>query len=225
MSERSAARTVLRGTNAEFRGVDIVLKNLLLVAAAASATAVCTAAPAYEAGDWMGRLGAHYVDPRSDNHDIVSVEGATAVTAAMTYFVTPTVGLDLLVALPFEHDIELVSGGGRVGSVQHLPPTLSLAWFPRVSDSWQPYFGAGLNYTLFIEERTRGALSGTRLKLEDSAGLALMTGLMFRLTPEFSLTVDIRHFDIDTEAKLDGASLGDVHIDPWGYGASIAYHF
>jgi outer membrane protein len=37
--------------------------------------------------------------------------------------------------------------------------------------------------------------------------------------------VDVRHMDIDSKAELDGASLGKVHIDPWGYGVAIAYRF
>ena len=36
---------------------------------------------------------------------------------------------------------------------------------------------------------------------------------------------DVRYIDIDTKAKLDGASLGTVEIDPWIFGAHIGYRF
>ncbi len=39
------------------------------------------------------------------------------------------------------------------------------------------------------------------------------------------LNVDVRYIDIDTKAKLDGASLGDVEIDPWLYGLNVGYRF
>ena len=185
----------------------------------------CAAASAYEAGDWTARVGLHYVDPKSDNHEVVGVDGSAGVTASVAYFATPTIAVDLLVALPFEHDITLNSDGSTVGSTQHLPPTLSLMWYPRLSDRWQPFVGAGVNYTLFFEEDTEGALAGSRLKLDESIGAAFAAGLEYTLTPKISLVLDVRYMDIDTEAELDGASLGDVHIDPWAYGASVGYRF
>lgn len=151
-------------------------RHLLSLATGVCATLMCTAATAHEAGDWMGRLGMHYVDPKGDNHEVVRVEGAAAVTAALTYFVTPTVAVDLLVALPFEHDVHLEANGRKVAEVQHLPPTLSLAWFPETSFAVKPFVGAGLNYTTFFEEKTQGALDGSKLHLDDSFGLALMAG-------------------------------------------------
>jgi len=36
----------------------------------------------------------------------------------------------------------------------------------------RPYVGAGLNYTAFYDEETRGALSGSQLTLNESFGLA-----------------------------------------------------
>jgi outer membrane protein len=37
--------------------------------------------------------------------------------------------------------------------------------------------------------------------------------------------VDVRYMWIETKAKLDGASLGDVKIDPWVIGANLGYRF
>lgn len=195
------------------------------VAAGVCATLLRATAVAHEAGDWVGRLGVHYVDPKSDNHDVVSVEGAAGVTGAVMYFVTPTIAVDLLVALPFEHDIELEGTGDKVAETRHLPPTLSLAWFPGVSGPVRPFVGAGVNYTIFFEEKTQGALDGAKLKLDDSVGLAFMGGFEWQLTEDLSLVVDVRHMDIDSKAKLDGDPLGKVHIDPWAYGMAVAYRF
>ena len=200
-------------------------RSLMSLVTGICATLLCTAASAREAGDWIGRLGVHYVDPKSDNHEVVSVEGAVSVTGGLTYFATPTLAIDLLVAVPFEHDIELEADGRKVGSTQHLPPTLSLAWFPETSMPIKPFVGVGLNYTLFFEEDTKGALAGSKLELDESFGPAFMAGILYEFTPGLSLMVDVRHFDIDTEAHLDGTSLGDVHIDPWAFGASVAYEF
>lgn len=191
-----------------------------LVAALASPVAT-----AYEAGDWDARLSVHRLVPKDKNHEVVSVENSTGVTGSVAYFMTPTLAADLLVAVPFEHDVSLNDGGSDVASTRHLPPTLSLMWYPEVSDRFHPFLGAGINYTMFFDEKTRGALDGTKLKLDDSVGVAFAAGVDINLPEPWSLMVDARWFDIDTEAKLDGDSLGDIHIDPYALGVALAYKF
>lgn len=196
-----------------------------LAAACLSAVGAFVPAHAYEAGQFVARGGLHYVDPKSDNGDVVNVKSAVSVTGSVDYFLTPTVAVDLLVAVPFKHDIELASDGSKVASTQHLPPTLSLVWYPELSSTVKPFIGAGLNYTLFFNEKTRGALDGTHLSLDDSAGVAFVAGCDFLLDAHWGVSADLRWFDIDTKARLDGTSLGTVPIDPFGYGVSVSYRF
>ncbi len=202
-----------------------LVPNPIALVLGLAVSAVCPAALAYDQGDWAVHVGVHQVDPKSDNHEIVGVESATGLTANLLYFFTPTIATDLLVALPFKHDITLNGDGSEVGSTRHLPPTLSLVWYPQLSPTWHPFVGAGINYTLFFEEHTRGALDGTRLKLDDSVGPALQAGLAYTLSPHWSLTVDARYMQIRTDAHLNGDSLGEVEIDPFTYGAGIEYRF
>ena len=201
------------------------MNNSLRVATGLVGAVLCTNALAYETGDWVARVGAHRVNPQGDNHEVVSVEGATSVTGGVTYFVAPHFGIDLLLAAPFKHDIELESDGSKVGSTRHLPPTLSLMWYPDLSERLQPFLGMGLNYTTFFEEQTSGALEGAKLRLDDSFGVAFAAGLEYRFATDLSVIVDVRYFEIDTHAHLDGASLGKVHIDPMAFGAAIGYRF
>lgn len=205
------------------------MKSLLLnrsaVTALLCAAAVSPAVLAYEMGDWAVHVGVHEVSPKNDNHDVVGVESATSLTANVVYFFTPTIAADLLVAAPFKHDITLNNGGSEVGSTRHLPPTLSLVWYPNLSETWHPFIGAGINYTMFFEEDTKGALAGSRLKLDDSVGVAASAGVAYSFSPNWAVVLDARYMKIETEAHLDGASLGDVEIDPFIYGAAIEYRF
>lgn len=197
----------------------------LTAAALSLGFAFAPTAQAYEAGDWITRIGAHYVDPKSDNHDVVGVDAAPGLTGSIQYFVTPHLAADLLLAVPFRHDITLNGDGSTVASTRQLPPTLSLVWYPGSPKGWHPFVGAGINYTLFFDEDTRGALEGTDLKLDDSFGLALVAGAAFDLSPRWELMVDVRYIDIDTDASLDGADLGTVEIDPFAYGFAVGYRF
>lgn len=200
-------------------------KNLLPIVAGAAAFAYASLAPAYEAGDWIARVGSHYVDPKSDNHDLVKVDGAFGLTGSVDYFLAPQLAVDLLLAVPFKHDIKLDAGGDKVASTHDLPPTLSLVWYPALSPTWHPFVGAGINYTMFFDESTRGALDGTKLSLKDSVGVAFVGGLSVDFAKNWSVGFDVRYMDIDTKAKVDGGSIGTVEIDPVGYGLNLGYTF
>lgn len=173
-----------------------------------------------EQGDWLVRAGAHNIMPKSDNGDVVEVENDTMVTFNISYFATDNWAIELLAALPFKHDIELI-GGGKVAQTKHLPPTLSVQYHFMPERSIRPYIGAGVNYTIFFEEGTTGALDGSRLSLDNSVGLALQVGVDIDINDRWFTNLEIRHIDIDTKAKLNGNSIGTVEIDPWLAGLNI----
>lgn len=77
------------------------------------AATVLPAAHAQDAGDWIWRIGIHNVRPKSDNNDTVNVDAAATLTFNGTYMLAPRWGVELLAALPFDHDINL-NGGGKV---------------------------------------------------------------------------------------------------------------
>jgi len=198
--------------------------NKVLIAGMALSMGFASTATAFEPGDWLVRAGASYVNPASDNSDIVSVESATSFTFNVSYMMTDIWGIELLAAYPFKHDIELLDGT-KVGSTKQLPPTLSVQYHFRPSDPFQPYLGFGLNYTHFSSESTTGPLTGSNLNLGDSWGLAGQIGFDVLFNDDWFFNFDVRYIDIDTKATLDGSSLGTVEIDPWVFGAHIGYKF
>jgi len=200
------------------------MKLAAAILATVGAIATLPAAHAQEAGDWIWRVGVHNVRPKSDNHGIVNVDAAPSLTFNGTYMFASHWGVELLAALPFEHDINL-NGGGQVAQTKHLPPTLSLQYHFNPTGSWRPYLGAGLNYTLFFDEQTRGALAGADLELDPSWGAAAQFGLDVDLGGPWFANVDARWFDIDSTAHLNGVSIGNVAIDPYAFGLSIGRRF
>lgn len=183
-----------------------------------------SASSASERKPWQLRVGAHMVSPKSNNHSVVEVEEAASLTFNITYFMTQHWAVELLAAAPFEHDIELV-GGGTVARTKHLPPTLSAQYHFLSDGKFRPYAGIGLNWTLFFSEDTTGALAGSRLSLDDSVGLAGQVGIDIQVAEQWFVNAEARYLDIDTDAKLDGASLGSVEIDPWAFGINVGYRF
>jgi outer membrane protein len=231
------------------------MKKALTMALVATLAGGSVMAQAYEKGDFIFRVGATTVAPDSDSTGIdlrayapdlpvlhADVDDDTQVGLIPVYMMTEQVAIELLAASPFEHDISLKGKGGvnvDAGSTKHLPPTLSVQWYPRGGKSgWQPYVGLGVNYTIFFDEDTTKELDETLnailgatkvdLNLDNSFGLALQAGVDFPLSDHWAINAGVWYMDIDTNAKVK-TDVGNVDfkvdIDPWVYNVGIAYKF
>ena len=194
------------------------------IALAMAGGLLISTAQAYEAGNWLLKVGVADVIPKSNNSDIVDVTSAFSLTLDVTYMLTPNWGVDLLAAWPFTHDIEL-KDGTTVGQTKQLPPTLSLQYHFLPQNNIRPYLGLGVNYTFFFDEETSGPLRRQSLSLGSSWGLAAEVGVDISINDDWFFNADLRYMDIDTDAKLDGANLTTVNIDPVVVGISIGRRF
>jgi outer membrane protein len=208
-----------------------MMKLQSLVLAAATALTM-TSAFAVPAGTWSIAAGAHMVDPKSDNGTLadgafsVEVDDDIRPTISGEYFIANNVGIELLAAIPFHHDITLTDANGDTvdGKTQHLPPTLSLQYHfdgYNTPMNLKPFVGVGVNYTTFFEEKV--ALGD--LELDDSVGVAGHVGLDIPFAPTEAFRIDARYMDIKTDAKLDGTDIGEVDISPWVYGIAFVKQF
>lgn len=203
---------------------------LLLSSLAAALVLAAAPAMAQSKGDWTIGAGVHQVAPKSNNGSLaggtlkVDVDNDIKPTITGEYFIADNLGIEILAALPFKHDIN-IDGLGNVGSTKHLPPVVSLQYHFNSKGKVSPFVGAGINYTTFFSEKTGGALEGSKLKLEDSWGLAAHAGLDIAINDKGSLRVDVRWMDIDSKVKLNGEKIGTVNIDPLAYGVSYVFKF
>lgn len=209
------------------------MKLQSLVLAAATALTM-TSAFAVPAGTWSVAAGAHYVDPKSDNGTLdnglsVDVDGDVRPTISGEYFIADNVGVELLAAIPFHHDITLTDANGNEvdAKTQHLPPTLSVQYHfdgYNLPMNVKPFVGVGVNYTTFFKERVYLG-NGNDLELDDSVGVAGHIGLDIPYAPTESFRIDARYKDIKTDASLNGSDLGEVDISPWVYGVAFVKQF
>ena len=204
-------------------------KRSTLLFAALAAASVSAPALAQSKGDWLLGVGAHQVAPKSDNGSLaggtLDVDVGTDIRPTITaeYFIADNWGIEVLAALPFEHDIN-IRGLGRVGSTKHLPPVVSLQYHFNSQGKVSPFVGAGINYTRFFSTETSGALAGNDLDLDASWGLAAHAGLDVKISDRGALRVDMRWIDIDSDASLNGNRIGTVNIDPLVYGVALLWH-
>lgn len=214
--------------------------NRCCIAIALSATALAgtTQALAYEPGDTIIRGGLATVAPGGSYSSVAGgvfdlrADRDTQAGVSLSYMVSKNMSLDLLASTPFEHDIEASQAdGAAIGSTKHLPPTVTLSWFPLAGADlgFKPYVGAGFNYTTFFDEKLNAtgktATTADELSLDDSLGLAAQVGVDVPLDRQWSVGASAYYADIDTDAELDGADIGTVEIDPMVYRAHVVYKF
>lgn len=199
-------------------------KHLLSVMVAAGLAGISANSFAYEAGDAILRAG--YVTVQPDAEPSASLAGldvddSEALGITGTYMLTDNLGLGLLLATPFNHDISL--GGTKIGETDQLPPTLTLQFVPQVDmGGFQPYVGVGVNYTNFFNEEMAG---GNDLSLSSSWGLAGEIGADFQINENWLLNASVWYIDIDSDVKINGTKAGSVEIDPMVYMISAGYRF
>ncbi|HJU39558.1 MAG TPA: OmpW family outer membrane protein, partial [Tahibacter sp.] len=144
-------------------------------------------------------------------------------TFTLEYFLSRSLSVEVLAAAPFRHEVKL--NGAKAAEVRHLPPTVSLTWHFNPEGKVSPFVGVGVNYTTFFDIHETGPLAGTQLGLKQSWGAAARVGLDVALNARWSFLVDARWMDIDTEARVNGAKVGTVSIDPIVYGFAFGYRF
>lgn len=228
------------------------MRKTLFTASLLAMTLAAPLAQAHQAGDIIVRAGAVTVDPREDSSDIwvgalnTDVAGTKATLNSDTqlglnfaYMVTDKIGVELLAATPFSHDVGvqgmpgIYSGlNGKLGELKHLPPTLSVVYYPLDAKGvFQPYVGAGINYTWFFDTKlsNQAETNGfSGLDLDDSVGLAAQVGADFMLTDSIMLNAQVRYIDIETtgETNILGREVKvDVDVDPWVYMVGLGYRF
>jgi len=172
-------------------------------------------------GDWLLRFGAASVNP-NDKSSLpgLGVEDGQAVYVNGTYMLSDNIGLELLAATPFTHDITL--NGTKIAETKHLPPTFSVQYHFSPKQSFRPYVGAGINYTTFFSEEATAVISS--ISLDDSWGLAVQAGFDVDISKDWFFNAYIRYIDIETTASTNIGDV-DVTIDPTVISLGIGTRF
>lgn len=205
---------------------------------AAPALAQETDASAYD-GDWMVRLRGIGVIP-NDSLTANGIPGAdasisTAVVPELdfTYFFTENFAAELILATT-KNSVggRGALGGADIGSVWLLPPTLTAQYHVTQLADWtgyedlskvKPYFGAGVNYTIFYDE---DAGQFNSIEYDDAFGFALQAGVDVEIGNGFYLNADVKYIFLETDWKInDGALRGSVDINPLIVGVGVGYRF
>jgi outer membrane protein len=170
-------------------------------------------AQAQDSGDWIVRARA--LNLNSANKDStglgLSVNNKTFPEVDITYFLTPNWAAELVLTYPQKHDIR--SNGAVIGSLKHLPPTLSLQY--HVDAGGCPYVGAGVNLTLFSSVKFNPAVQAALNPSVggSSTGLSLNVGFDVPMGGGWLFNVDLKKVKLAADIKSNDNKVGELKVD------------
>lgn len=93
----------------------------------------------------------------------------------ISYFFTDNIAAELILGTTYANigGQGAIGGLGKVGKVWLLPPTVTLQYHFTDFGAFEPYLGAGVNYTIFYHQQ---AGSADDLKVKNTFGAALQVG-------------------------------------------------
>ena len=212
-------------------------KNTVSAVVAASLLAIGFSASvsAHQAGDIIVRAGGAVVAPNESSQDVAGngefiINNNTQLGLNFGYMLTDNLGIELLAATPFSHDVSL-KGVGKIANTKQLPPTLvAQYYFGDAQSALRPYIGVGVNYTNFYDSEFTNDLNGalTDLSLSNSWGVAGQVGLDYQLSKNWLVNASVWYMQISTDVKFNLAEAPvkiETDIDPWVYMVSVGYTF
>ncbi len=174
-----------------------------------------------QATPWMVRVHALNLD--SANKDStgldLTVNNKVFPEVDISYFFTPNIAAELVLTYPQKHTVK--AGGTEIGSLKHLPPTLSAQYHFTDLGAFKPYVGAGLNYTRFSSVNLPAGVSIDK----NSFGLAVGAGFDYEIQKNIYFNIDVKKVQIKTTVSAGGTDLGDFKVDPLLVGVGVGFRF
>ena len=179
---------------------------------------------------WSVKAGFSQINPKSNNGSLAGgafeadVSSEVGFTPAIEYKFAPNIVGEVLLAIPFKHEVKDTKSDTKIASFKHLPPTFTAKYLFTPDAAFSPYVGLGLNYTLVYDEKI--VLAGAKLRGKDSFGLAATVGFEYRMpNSPWGISADLRYIKIESDLTLGGADIGTLTVDPMVFGLSAAYHY
>lgn len=186
--------------------------------------ALCLATDALaEQGNWLVRVRAIDIRPDASSGPVpgVDVDDKWAPEVDISYFLTKNLALELILTYPQKHDVTL--NGANIGTVKHLPPTLTLQYHFAPEAAFRPYVGAGINYTRFSSVNLNVP---PRLDTESSSvAWALQAGFDVPVARNMVVNLDVKKVRIETNLFTPAGYLTTLKIDPLIVGVGIGWKF
>lgn len=208
------------------------LSAVLLVIAAGVTGLLAMGVVRADDGPWEVRLRAVYLSPKNTSDAITGLVPENAITINhkvlpdldIEYFFTPHWSTELVLTYPQTQDVYV--GGTPIGTFKHLPPVLTAKYDFLPDSNFQPYVGAGINFTI-ISDVSLNVPGVSKLYLNStSVGPAVQAGFDYKIKDHWYVNADIKYVVLGSNVYLPGeVRVSTLHINPFLYGVGFGYRF
>jgi len=173
----------------------------------------------------------------------IDVDDGYSLGVDITYMVTDNFGVELMLDTTSKHDVQGTGNlaGVSVGEVTVLPPSVIGVWHFTPASNIRPYVGAGLNYTMFLSEKTTAqftstmdsvvgpGVTSTGVSVDDTLSIVIQAGVDIDINQDWYVSLDAKYIDLNTTAtvQVNGADAATVDFDlnPLVLGVGVGTRF
>jgi outer membrane protein len=189
--------------------------------------AVSGVASAQDTG-WSVRVGALDLHPANKSDafgavpsDAIHVNNKIFPEFDVLYAFTPNIVAELVLTYPQKQEVTLE--GTDIGSFKHLPPSLVAQYHFLPGQFFDPYVGAGANFTWITSVHL---LNGAADLKKTSFGGVLDIGGDFNVDKRWYVNADIKYITpLQSDVSVGGTKVTTAKLDPFLYGIGVGYRF
>ncbi len=153
----------------------------------------------------------------------ITIDNKVLPDLDISYFLRPNISAELVLTYPQKQSVFL--SGTKIGTFEHLPPSLLLQYHFSPGALVNPYIGAGINYTLIYGTSINVPGVGPLGLSHSSVGSALQFGADVKLIRSYYLNVDVKDIGLSSDVTSGGAKVSRVGINPWLFGIGLGHRF
>jgi outer membrane protein len=187
---------------------------------------------------WSVRLGVTDLHPANKSDafsalglnfpaDAVHVNNKVIPEFDIYYAFTPNIVAELVLTTPQKQEVTLggPTNGADLGSFKHLPPSLLAQYHFLPGQVFDPYIGAGVNFTWISSVHM--SVAGNTLDLKKSSfGAIFEVGGDVNLDKRWYLNGNIKLITpLQSDVSVGGTKLTTAKLNPLLYSLGVGYHF
>lgn len=205
------------------------IRSTATLVAMAGLAALSGVAAAQDSG-WSVRLGVLDLQPANKSDaggplglpaDVVHINSKVMPEFDIFYTFTPNIVAELVLVLPQKQEVTLA--GTDIGSFKHLPPSLVAQYHFLPGQQFDPYLGAGVNFTWITSVHL---LNGAADLKKTSVGAAFDVGCDFNVDKRWYVNADVKYITpLQSDVSVLGTKVTTAKLDPFLYGIGVGYRF
>ena len=202
--------------------------RMTLAAVALTSVAALPSLASAQQTPWSGRIALTEMHPADESDpfgpyaaDAIHINNKMFPEIDVYYGFTKSIVAELVLTYPQQQEVTLA--GRYIGTFRQLPPTLLAQYHFLPGRAFDPYVGAGVNFTWI----TDADLLNHAVDLKHSSwGAAGQVGVDMNLDKQWFLNLDIKYMNISTDLlDTSGNRLTTVTVNPLLYSLGVGYHF